>query len=157
MKTLAIIENDPITVDITPDGRQVVRFRARGRIDDDGRGPGHGDPYHQGQTTLRQNGESLDADIDSYIVVPPQVVQGVPGIVMGSQAYVTYRGLRLPAVTGDGGPRGRLGEISRALAEKLAINADPNIGGDDLDDIDYEIEVGIAAVVDGVEYGLQAA
>lgn len=152
MKIITIIENDPITFDGT-----FITFTARGRIDDDGTGSAHGDPDHQDQTSLKHNGRFLNADTDRYIVVPPQAVQGAAPVVLGSQAWVTYRGKKVTAVVGDIGPRRRLGEISIALALALEINANPNTGGDDTDDILYRIHPGMPAVVDGVVYQLQHA
>lgn len=150
MKTIAIIENDPITFDGT-----FITFKARGRIDDDGTGSAHGDPDHQDQTSLKHNGRFLNADTDRYIVVPPQVIQGVEPVVLGSQAWVTYRGKEVTAVVGDIGPHKRLGEMSISLAEALGINANANTGGDDTDEILYRIQPGMPAVVDGIAYQLQ--
>lgn len=145
-----VIENDSISWD-----GSVIRFKGRGRIDDDGTGSAHGDRYHQSDTSLHHFGRPLNADVDRYIVLPPQVVHGVAPIVLGSQAYVTYKGVRKPAVVGDVGPKARLGEISTSLAGDLGINQNPNTGGDDNDDLSYEVYPGVPAKVDGVTYSLQ--
>lgn len=150
MQTLAIIEAAVVTWD-----GGFIHFTARGRIDDDGLGAGHGDPDHQAQTSLRRNGSFLDADSDRYIVVPPQILNGVAPVLLGSQAWVTYRGLCVTAVVGDIGPRARLGEMSMALARALRIDDNPNTGGDDQDNISYRIQPGTPALVDGIQYALQ--
>jgi hypothetical protein len=159
MKTLDIIEQDPVTWDGT-----TIRFTARGRVDDDGTGPSHGDPCHQSETSLLYDGKPLDADVDPYIVLPPQIIAGVGPKVLGCQAWLTFRGNRYSAVVGDIGPHRRLGEDSIALITRMGIDADPNRGGDDLDEIEYEVLPGQPAqctiILDGLAsirtYQLQA-
>lgn len=152
MTTLAIIEGCTITWD----GHR-VRYTARGRVDDDGTGSAHGDPYHQRDTSLHRNGRPLNADVDLYIVVPPQILRGVAPTVLGSQAWVTFRGNTVPAVVGDIGPHGRLGELSVALARALGINPDPNTGGVDVPSVLYVIQPGCPAAANGIQYQLQPA
>lgn len=149
-KTLFTIEGCPVTWD-----GEKIRFKAYGRVDDDGSGPGHGDKYHQGDTSLHRNGKPLNADTERYIVVPPQIVMGIPPIVLGSLVTVTYKGRGCTAVVGDIGPRARLGEASRAVWLELGVSADPNIGGVDSPEVQYEIFVGQPALIDGVQYYLQ--
>lgn len=134
-----------------------VHFVADADIDDDGTGPSHGDPDHQGDTTLHLNGRPLNADEDLYIVVPPVIPKSVAGIVLGSRAIVTNRrnGKRSPAVVGDIGPSTKDGEISVALAVALGINPNPNNGGEDSAVIEYLITPGQPANVNGKVYDLQ--
>lgn len=150
MRTILVVENESISWD-----GQVIRFRAKGRIDDDGTGPSHGDRYHQSDTSLHHFGRALNADEDHYIVLPPQVIHSVVPVVLGCQAYVTYRGKREAAVVGDVGPHSRLGEISVALAQSLSIDPNPNSGGVDSDDLFYEVYPGVPAVVGNKTYSLQ--
>lgn len=135
-----------------------VHFVADADIDDDGTGPGYGDPDHQGDTTLHLNGAPLDADVDLYVVVPPIICTSVVGRVLGSQCTVTNRrnGLKSQAVVGDVGPKYKDGEISIALAKALGIDWNPNTGGEDSAVIEYLLNPGMAAVVNGKAYDLQA-
>jgi hypothetical protein len=151
MRLIATIEGN----DITEHDDGSVTFFACGRIDDDGAGPAHGDKFHQGATSLHHEGQPLNADVDQYIVVPPQIIHGVKGIVLGCQAEVTYNGRTVPAVVGDIGPHHRLGEISIALARALGINPDPNTGGVDSHTVHYRLLPGIPAVVGSVTYTMQ--
>lgn len=134
-----------------------VHFVADADIDDDGSGPSHGDQYHQGDTTLHLNGHPLNADVDRYIVVPPIICRSVKGMVLGCQATVTNRrnGCVKEAVVGDIGPSTKDGEISVALALALGINANPNTGGEDAAVIEYVIQPGVIAIVQGKTYELQ--
>ena len=152
MKTLATIEGQPVTWD-----GSVLRFKGRGRVDNDGSGPANGDPYHQNDTSLHHNGKPLNAEVDRFIVIPSQIIKMIAPIVLGSQAYVTYRGKTLPAVVGDIGPKSRLGECSTSLLRDFGINTNPNTGGIDTPELDYEIHAGVPAVVNGIKYSLQAS
>lgn len=132
-----------------------VIYTARGRVDDDGSGSAHGDPGQERTTSLLVDGRPLNADTDRYIVVPPQIVRGVGGIVLGCQAYVTHYGVTRAAVVGDVGPRDRLGEMSIAMCIALGIDPNPNTGGEDRPIIQYRLLPGVAARVNGVAYPLQ--
>lgn len=98
-------------------------------IDTDGIGPLHGDPYAQAQTSLKVNGQYLNADIDRYIVVPPQLLDLFPGQVLGCAGIVEYRGRVAKVVVGDIGPRRKIGEMSVATAKSLGIPWSPTTGG----------------------------
>lgn len=116
------------------------------------------DPYYQPATTLKNNGKSLNALTESYIVVPPAIVRGVGPVVMGCRARVHYRqtGKITDAVVGDGGPTSKIGELSVHCAENVGMPHNPNTGGDDnVDMVLYEIWPGVPALVDGVVYSLQ--
>jgi hypothetical protein len=149
--TLATIENESVTWDGTK-----LAFMGHGRIDDDGSGEAHNDPYHQSDTSLHHFGRPLNADVDFYAVLPEQLAREVAPIVLGCQGYATYKGTRYPLVLGDLGPRNRLGEISEALAIRMGINPNPNTGGDDNEDIFFEFYPGVPAVVNGTTYSLQS-
>lgn len=148
MTIIATIEGQSIEWD-----GALVSYQGFGRIDDDGSGPAHEDRYHQSQTSL----PGLNADVDRYIVVPPQIVRGVGPVVLGAQAFICFGNKTATAVVGDVGPHDRIGEISRALAIELGIDPDPNTGGVDTASLAYQIQPGVAAVVDGKHYRLQAA
>lgn len=150
MKILATIENEPI---IEHDDGSVT-FRSKAAIDSDGVGAHHGDKTAQDQTTYKPD---LNADIDKYIVVPPQIRDGVKGVVIGCQAVVLndLNGVATTAVAGDVGPHHKLGEISCACASALGLDPSPVDGGVDEHVIHYKIFPGTAAIVDGKHYALQ--
>ena len=150
-KIIATIEGEDIVLE--DDGK--VRYKAKAAIDADGSGPSHGDPDKQDDTSLHHNGQPLNADVDQYIVVPPAIISGVKPIVLGSQAHVTFGGKTVPAVVGDIGPHRKLGEISVACARALSIPSSPVSGGVDEHVVEYVIEPGVAADVNGVNYQLQ--
>lgn len=154
-RIIATIEGEPI---VENDDLSVT-YRAKGAIDGDGIGPSHGDPDYQNATTLQHNGTSLNADVDKYIVVPPAIIQGVKGVVMGCQAHVinTLNGLESYAVVADRGPKLKLGEISIALANALGIPSSPTTGGEERHILRYTIRPGVPAVVDETRYTLQPA
>lgn len=136
-----------------------VKFKAKAAIDTDGSGPLHGDPYAQTNTSLHQDGKPLNADVDLYIVVPPQIRDRVKGVVLGCQALLhnLRNGHSTPAVVGDVGPQRKLGEISVACAKALGINPSPVSGGEDSHVIEYVLYPGQAAEVNGKRYTLQPA
>lgn len=152
MNIIATLEGHPIY--LNDDG--TISWTSKMAIDGDGTGASHGDPDFQPRTSLRLNGVSLNSDSDKYIVVPPCVTDAVTGIVLGCQATVSYRGKRSLAVVGDIGPHTKIGEGSIALAEALGIPSSPNTGGVD-GGVDFSIQPGVAANVDGKQYALQAS
>ncbi len=126
-------------------------------IDADGSGESHGDPYFQADTSLRFHGKALNSDIENYIVVPPQIIHGVRGIVLGCQAFVTnpITHLSVPAVVGDIGPHSKLGEGSIALAKAISVPESPISGGCPWPYIIYRIFPGTPAQANGKVYDLQ--
>lgn len=152
-KIIDTIEGEPIT--LGDDGK--IRFKAKAAIDGDGVGKSHGDPDFQNRTSLRHNGNFLNADNDRYIAVPPAIIAGVAPIVLGSQAQVTntITNKTCTAVVGDVGPHRKLGEISIACAAAIGIDPSPTRGGVERHVVEYVISPGVAAVVDGVTYQLQ--
>ena len=153
MKILDTIEGCPIT--LHDDGS--VTFTAKAAVDTDGSGPMHGDPDGQHDTSLHLNGKALNADEDRYFVLPPQIIQAVPGIVLGCQGKVrnTRNGRESEATPGDIGPHRKIGEISVALAQALGINASPTRGGEDAHVIEYTFWPGKPGAVNGKQYQLQ--
>lgn len=155
-KVLAVIQG--IEILLHPDGH--ISFLADADIDCDGSGgnPDH-DPYFQPDTTLHHaDGTALNAYTERFIVVPPAIVKGVPGIVMGCQAQVHYRasGSDCSAVVGDLGPSKKIGELSVACARKLHMPSNPNVGGeDDMRLVLYSLWPGVPAIVDDFTYRLQ--
>ena len=133
-----------------------VDYMAKAAVDTDGSGPLHGDPDAQADTSLHWMGNPLNADLDKYIVVPPAIITGVKGIVLGCQAFLTNtkNGLTTKAVVGDIGPHKKLGEISVATAKALGINPSPTKGGEDAHVVRYVLNPGIPALVDGKLYQL---
>jgi hypothetical protein len=150
MNPILTIEGVPVYWDGT-----TVSFTAPAMVDVDGTGPHHGDPCAQSTTSLRVQGRSLNADVDCYVVVPPQVLAAVQPVVLGSACLVTNtsNGLTCQAVVGDVGPHAKIGELSRACAIALGIPSSPVSGGIEDHVIRYEITPGQPA--DG--YNLQPA
>lgn len=155
MRVIANIEGE----DIVEDNNKAVSWTAKAAIDGDGSGPSHSDPDYQPDTTLHVNGQPLNSDIDKYIVVPPAIVHGVEGIVLGCLGFVknSLNNQGTYVVVGDVGPHKKLGEISIATAKALHINPSPTSGGEDRHVIQYCIWPGKPAVVDGKTYDLQAS
>jgi Fungal chitosanase of glycosyl hydrolase group 75 len=143
------------------DGRYVA-FISDLDVCNDGSGPSHGDPYHQSQTAYysggRGGGKYLNADVDQYLVIPPQIRKGVPPVVMGCQGRITnlLTGKWFPAVVGDIGPSDKTGEaaycVAKLLNDKITYNT-----GDTRSIYLFELWPGIAAVVNGFTYKLQPA
>lgn len=125
-----------------------VSYVAKAAIDGDGSGSSHGDPDFQGDTSLHHNGQPLNSDIDRYIVVPPAIINGTNGIVLGCRGIVTHTltGMETAVVVGDIGPHLKLGEVSIATARALWIDPSPTSGGEDRHVISYEIYPGQAAL-----------
>ena len=154
MKTIGTWEGDEV-VTLHDDGS--ITFKAKAAVDTDGCGPMHGDPDGQDDTSLHVNGKPLNADIDKYIVLPPGIIEAVPGIVLGCQAHA--HNLRTDmdtfCVVGDVGPKRKLGEVSVATAKALGIDPSPVSGGEEDHVVEYIIWPGVPAVVDGRPYQLQ--
>lgn len=110
--------------------------------------------YERRQFPVNDCRRYLDAENESFIVVPLHFRRSVPGIVIGCKAIATYRGLDQAAVVGDIGPD--FGEGSIALAKRLGIPGNPKTGGV-LSGVTYRIFPGIPANVNGTEYQLQPA
>jgi hypothetical protein len=135
-------------------------------IDCDGSGGNpHHDRFFQPDTTLHHDGKALNAEVVPFIVVPPEIIRAVPGIVMGCSAFCKYNNKSVPCIVGDQGPFFKLGEASPELARRLGINDNPNTGGlevtqrqiDRGEAVLYTIWPGFAGDVDGVRYELQPA
>ena len=101
------------------------------KLDDDGYGFWHWDPSHDSQTSLKVNGASLNADINSYVVVPNYLWR--QGVQLGSRADVSvnlydsvtgvYRQTEaISSIVGDVGPDSKgVGEISIKAAQQLGF------------------------------------
>ncbi len=137
------------------DGR--VSWTAKAAIDDDGSDNRWHDQFWSPDTSEHDRiGKALDAGTIRYGVVPPAIIRGVRGVVLGCRMRVTNirTGATCLAVVGDIGPHRKLGEISVACAEAIGIPSSPITGGVDAHIIAYEIWPGVAAVVDGIEFPL---
>jgi len=152
MKIIATIDNENIYE--SEDG--CVTYTAKAAVDCDGAGGNvwH-DPCFQPETSLHHDGQPLNANRVAYIVVPPAIIKGVKGIVLGCKAQVKWKNTTVDAVVGDIGPRAKLGEISVLCARNLGMNPSPNSGGADAHNVHYSLWPGAPAVVDGVTYQLQ--
>lgn len=105
----------------------------------------------------------VDSATVPFIVVPPMIVRGVAGIVLGCRCVVTNHRTQqsVDAVVADTGPKNHLGEISVAcaLAIGVPIGTIHLAQGDGAPSpsIFYKLFPGTAAVVKGVTYPLQPA
>lgn len=151
MKTnvIATIEGVPILRMTWDEGwPEMVSYTAGAQVDNDGSGGNpEGDPDHQDDTTLHKNGNPLNAETEQYVVVPPQIIRGTNGILMGSLVHCYNQTTKMHAdgVIGDEGPSDKIGEVSVAMARALGIPDSPVSGGTDAHVIQYFIEVGKAA------------
>src|ERR1700761_625391 len=137
-------------IDVVWNGERLT-FLAGMQIDGDGSGGNiENDPDFQNDTSLHFEGQPLNAREDKWIVLPPEIILAVPGIVLGCQAHVlNTNGLESDCVVGDVGPRGKLGEGSIALANAIAVPSNPVTGGLDRRVIRYAVYPGMPALVDG--------
>lgn len=139
-----------------------VQFISDLDICNDGSGPAHGDPHHQSMTAYYSGGiegnKYLNADVDKYIVVPPQVRAKVPGVVMGCRGRVTNLKTQVveEGVVGEIGPDDKTGETAYVLAKIINPDIDYN-SGDKGKNYLYELWPDIPAIVDGFAYRLQPA
>lgn len=132
-------------------------------ICNDGCGPDYDDPHHQSMTAYysgNRQGTSkyLNADVDYYIVVPPQVRAKLPGVVMGCRGRVTNMKTKVSreGVVGEIGPDDKTGETAYVLAKVL----NPSIGhnsGDKNKIYLYELWPGVPAKEGSFTYKLQPA
>jgi hypothetical protein len=139
------------------DGRY-VSFISDLDVCNDGSGPSHGDPYYQSQTAYYNGGKYLNADVDQYIVIPPQIRSEVKPVVMGCQARITnlLTGVWQAAVIGDIGPSTKTGEAAYCVAHLINPKITYNTGNSELIYL-YELWPGIPAVVGNKTYKLEPA
>lgn len=99
----------------------------------------------------------VDSERVPGIVVPPQIVADVTGIVLGCAARVTNQrnGLTVDCVVFDIGPRSKCGEISIAAAKAIGVDPNPRTGGDGQAHYLYELWPGKPASVAGIDFVLQ--
>ena len=105
----------------------------------------------------------VDSATVPFIVVPPTIIRGVAGVVLGCRATVTNtkNGKSVDAVVADVGPSNKIGEVSLACANAIGIPAGDgathpaNSGGVDEHIIHYQLFPDVAAVVGEVTYPLQ--
>jgi RHS repeat-associated protein len=115
----------PVTELSLSDGQiSVLTFTGKASIDDDGTGPSHGDPFHQG---LPGNA-NINADTVPYAVVSQSVLGQIgEGSVKAGLRVLPYGSIVLvergadvfPAVVEDAGPWRQTGEVSVYLAAQL--------------------------------------
>ena len=161
-KKVATIEGEAIELYLLgPKGAEkdeVVKFEGCCRIDNDGSGPSEGDPYHQDQTSLMNNGKYLNAQTECFVAIPPQICQKTIGKVLGSLCLVENLSNELSCicVVGDVGPKNKVGEVSSLAAKVLGVDPNPVSGGSNMHDFAYTIYVNVAAYANGVQYKCQS-
>jgi hypothetical protein len=139
-----------------------AKFKSDLDICNDGSGPDYDDPHHQAMTAYYsggiEGGKYLNADVDKYIVVPPQVRAKLPGVVMGCRGRVTnlITNVVEEGVVGEIGPDYTSGECAYVLAKKI----NPHIGhnsGDKARNYLYELWPDVPATDGDFTYKLQPA
>ncbi len=114
------------------------------------------DPDGRPDTSLQLNGKAVNGDRFPFIVVPPQVINMTPEIVLGCVGTMEYQGKDVACVVADSGPRSKIGEASPAALRALGLPAPHNgNGGLDEQGILFRIWPGVAAKIDGVQFTLQ--
>ena len=146
-----------VTIHVSEDDGYVY-FVSNLDICNDGTGPSHGDKSYQPQTAYYNGGKYLNADKDRYIVIPPQIRNGVRPVVMGCKARITntVSGQSFSAMVGEIGPANKTGEAAYCLA-KLANPSITYNTGDSKRIYKYELWPGVAAVVGDKTYKLEPA
>ncbi len=149
----------PVVIKQTDDG-EYIRFISNLDICNDGCGPSHGDPHHQSETAYysggMEGGKYLNADMDRYIVVPPQVRSMIAPVVMGCRGRITNLdlGISEEGVVGEIGPDDKTGEAAYCIA-KIVNPAITYNSGDEKMIYLYELWPDVPALVSGFEYKLQ--
>jgi hypothetical protein len=135
-----------------------IKFKSDLDVCTDGTGEHYDDQSPQDETAYYNKGAFLNADVDQYLVIPPQVRSMVAPVVMGCQGRVTRLSTKKvePAVTGEIGPKDKTGEAAICLAQKLNPNVSANCG-DSKHDYLYELWPGVPATVHGKKYKLEPA
>jgi hypothetical protein len=150
-----------VTIFKNPDG-SYCSFTSDLDICNDGCGPDYDDPHHQAQTAYYSGGKEgnkyLNADVDKYIVVPPQVRAKLPGVVMGCRGRVTNLKTQVTheGVVGEIGPDDKTGECAYVLAKLLNPMIEHNCG-DENEVYLYELWPNVPAVDGNFTYKLQPA
>lgn len=160
MKTvIESIQNVPLLL-IRDAAGEWVEWTADMDVDCDGTGGNPFlDPYFQPDTRLHFQGRALHAETVPYVVVPPSVLAKTSGKVLGAlcECWNIVNENYALAVVGDSGPRTKIGEGSPKLCELMGLDPNPNHGGCSDFRIRYRVHVGKAALIDGVQFELQAA
>lgn len=113
------------------------------------------DPSGQSDTSLHYKGKPLNGNVIPFIVVPPDVINAVPGIVMGCMGLMQWNGRTVECVVGDIGPRSKIGEASSAALAGIGAPITRNgNGGVDQQEVFFRIWPGVPAIliIDGVTY-----
>lgn len=147
----------PVTIYEFSCGRYIW-FRSDLDVCTDGTGEHYDDQTPQDETAYYNGGKFLNADVDKYIVIPPQIRSMVPGVVMGCQGRATnlLTGAMSPAVVGEIGPTDKTGECAICLAQLLNKSVSANAGDSNRVYL-YELWPDVPAVVDGKTYKLEPA
>jgi len=146
-----------VTIYTTPKGDYIC-FVSDLDVCTDGTGDSHGDPYYQDETAYYNSGKFLNADVDHYVVIPPQVRMMPEPVVLGCQAKLTRLDSQKShmAVCGEIGPDNKTGEAAICLAQYMnpAVNAN---SGDSRLIYFYELWPGVPATVGKKHYKLEPA
>ena len=99
----------------------------------------------------------VDAATVPFLVICPELRNGVAPIVLGCRAVLTNteNNITIEAVVADGGNTNEMGEISYAAAQALGNLGTPLSVNNEGHLLTMEIYPGVPAVVNGVTYPLQ--
>jgi len=152
-----LLEVGNVTIYTTPNGDYIC-FVSDLDVCTDGTGDHHGDKSPQDETAYYNGGKFLNADVDHYIVIPPQVRMMPAPVVMGCQAKLTRLDSQKShaAVTGEIGPDTKTGEAAICLAQYINPAVTANSGDSRLIYF-YELWPGVPAVVGNKHYKLEPA
>ena len=128
-----------------------------GDMDNDVDGTPHWEKDKSGaaDTRLHYKGKPINGDIIPGVVVPPEIINITPDIVMGCIGTIEYKGIIQPVVVFDSGPHNKIGEGSPAALKSIGAPAlDNGNGGIDEQAVLYRIWPGVPAVlqIDGIKY-----
>jgi hypothetical protein len=80
----------------------------------------------------------IDSETVCYIAVPTVVIEKTIGKVMGCRARASWNGNSVECIVADSSGE-RVGELSIAAAKVLGMSGNPQHGGNDYDEVHYEL------------------
>ena len=145
---IVIATIDGVQIGLETDPVEKVSWLGKLACESDGRGPSHGDPCYQPDTSLHRGGKPLDADTDCFIAIPPIIRLKTKGRCMGCRGTATniLTGVKIDIFVGDEGPPDKIGEGSCATNRGLGFDPSPLHGGTSEHIVYIEIYPGQMAV-----------
>jgi RHS repeat-associated protein len=116
----AYVNGNPVNY-YDPFGLDPITLQGIIKVDTDGSGPTHGNPYHQNETSLKIKGKSLNSDEIPFVVAPLNLLK--EGVRPGDKAEISANGKKVKCVVGDFGPTKKgVGEASVKALKELGID-----------------------------------